>query len=284
MLVWEDNFDQQPGSLPNPNIWELDNGLAPTNGNVNYTNKNSRLQVVDDPAASAPDHRALAMTIEKTGVDAKNNPLFKSARIITANKGVGGRLQYGRVEARIRLSSYTPSGTTRMDPVFPAFWMLGSDGRPPPTNPPTPAVRWPWCGEIDIMEYNGNAETTTGTLVADKQPYRPEDPNQPLQPEFYKNSYLLASLGDGQYHTYAIDWSPGSVRFEVDGNHYATVKRGFLPGEIPDYLWTFDRPFYVVLNVAAFPSQPADFTTQTMYVDYVRAYAPSTPTGLSALF
>jgi beta-glucanase (GH16 family) len=253
--VFSEDFNQPVGSLPNDKTWyqNRDNQKDPNNNNITYANTKDTLQVVAD--SGAKDGKALALTINKVGEDKHGNPLFESARITTQIDPVAGKLQYGRVEARIRLSSAKGS-----DPVWPAFWMLGSD---------IPRVGWPKCGEIDILEYNGNARTTTGTLVTPDPQYR------------YHNQYNGASLSDGQYHTFAIEWSRGSVTFEVDGNAYATIKRGNNKQEIPANEWNFDKPFYVILNVAAFPGQKADFTSQTMYVDYVRAYSSSTLTPRS---
>jgi hypothetical protein len=61
------------------------------------------------------------------------------------NTGHKFHVQYGRIEARIRV----PKGNG----LWPAFWMMGADfltGRP-----------WPYNGEIDIMEVLGR-DTRTG--------------------------------------------------------------------------------------------------------------------------
>ncbi|MET8282937.1 glycoside hydrolase family 16 protein [Micromonospora sp. NPDC005174] len=55
------------------------------------------------------------------------------------NTGNKFSVQYGRIEARIRV----PKGNG----LWPAFWMMGADflsGRP-----------WPYNGEVDIMEVLG---------------------------------------------------------------------------------------------------------------------------------
>ena len=54
----------------------------------------------------------------------------------------------GRVEARIKL----PAGQG----LWPAFWMLGHT---------SPLVRWPDCGELDIMENKGSQFSTTSSAV-----------------------------------------------------------------------------------------------------------------------
>ena len=249
--IFSDNFNQPVGSRPDSNTWNRDNGKDPNNNNVTYTNKTDTLHVVADSGAT--DGKALALTINKVGDDAKGNPLFESARITT----VAGDLKYGRVEASIKLPSGTGNNT-----AWPAFWMLGSDLRT--------GTSWPECGEIDIMEYRSGNKDITGTLVETKL-----DNNGKIVPVTNATQYGgktgQPSFNDGKYHTFAIDWAPNSISFSVDGKVYKTVDTTNMP--------QFQKPFYVILNVNAFPGEKGNFTSQTMYVDYVRAYSASTPTA-----
>jgi beta-glucanase (GH16 family) len=175
---------------------------------------------------------------------------YTSARIKT--QGLFSA-QYGHIEARIRL----PFGQG----IWPAFWMLGAD---------YPGTPWPQCGEIDIMEnvgrepsvnhgslhgpgYSGGASISTGYTL----------------PGGVKFS--------DDFHVFAIDWAPQQVAFSVDGNVYRTVRPGSLPAGAP---WVFDKPFYLILNVAVggtFPGNPNASTQfpQEMIVDYVRVTAGS---------
>jgi beta-glucanase (GH16 family) len=84
-------------------------------------------------------------------------------------------------------------------------------------------------------------------------------------------------LPDGQtffndFHTFAIQWEPGTIAFFADGNPYHTVRRSSLPSGAS---WVFDQPFFVLLNVTVGGTYagPPDSTTrfpQDMVVDYVR--------------
>jgi beta-glucanase (GH16 family) len=76
------------------------------------------------------------------------------------------------------------------------------------------------------------------------------------------------------FHVFAVEWEPAAVRWYVDGVLYETRTPADLPPGTP---WVFDKPFFLLLNVAVGGSWPGgpDATTvfpQTMSVDYVRVY------------
>jgi beta-glucanase (GH16 family) len=75
-------------------------------------------------------------------------------------------------------------------------------------------------------------------------------------------------------HTYAVDWDRDTIRWYFDGEEYGAVTREEVEEEGD---WAFDRPFYLVLNLAIggvlggvvpdtllFP--------QELVVDWVRVY------------
>jgi beta-glucanase (GH16 family) len=75
------------------------------------------------------------------------------------------------------------------------------------------------------------------------------------------------------YHLYAVEWAPGSVKFYVDDTLYETdTSSNLTMGE----LWAFDHPFYVILNLevgGSWAGAPnASSFPMTMLVDYVRVY------------
>jgi beta-glucanase (GH16 family) len=264
--IFSEDFNQPVGSLPSTSTWKYDVGWDP-NAATHYVDDSSVLSVVNDPAAV--DGSALAISILRGPNDSHGNPTFLSGRINTSIDPVGGNLQYGRVEARIKMPG-GPNG--QGNGLWPAFWMLGSN---------FPQVGWPNCGEIDIMENRG---TTPGTIQGSLHSGAFFGPR--MDPTSFYN------LPGGQafyssYHVFAVDWSPGSIRFSVDGQVYST----FLASSFAPNVWGFDNhPFFVILNIAdggAFggPLGPNSTFPQTMYVDYVRAYSLtgiSAPTNLTA--
>jgi len=169
---------------------------------------------------------------------------YTSARIVT--RGLY-QPQYGRIEARIKL----PTGQG----LWPAFWLLGID---------IAAVGWPQCGEIDIMEYRGQQPTVVhGSL---------HGPGY-SGGQAITDSYILPNdRFDAGFHTFAVEWRSNSIRWFVDGQRYQTINKGDQDGD-----WVFDRPFYIILNVAVGGNYvgPPDQNTvfpQTMVVDWVRVY------------
>lgn len=170
---------------------------------------------------------------------------YTSARILTKAKF---SQQYGKFEARIKL----PSGQG----LWPAFWMLGAD---------FDSVGWPECGEIDIMEYRGQEP---GVVLGSIHGPGYSGGNAVTQ------SYALPNGGrfDEDFHVFSVEWGPDKLTFFVDGTAYHTVGRGQVNGR-----WVFDKPFFILLNVAVGgtflgnPSAQTVFPTQ-MLVDYVRVY------------
>ncbi len=169
---------------------------------------------------------------------------YTSARILTKGKF---ELQYGRIEARIKL----PWGKG----LWPAFWMLGAN---------SDTVFWPQCGEIDIMEYLGSNPTTVFGTV--------HGPGYSGGNAITKNYSLPNSRFDTDFHVFGIEWDENYINYYVDDVLYNQITPEDVPGE-----WVFNKPFYIILNMAVggnFPGSPNSETTfpQTMLVDYVRVY------------
>jgi beta-glucanase (GH16 family) len=76
------------------------------------------------------------------------------------------------------------------------------------------------------------------------------------------------------FHIFAVEWDTNEVRWYVDGTLYETRTPADLPAGAR---WVFDKPFFIVVNVAVGGSWPGtpDATTvfpQRMAIDYVRVY------------
>ncbi len=265
-LVWSDEFNQAAGTQPDPAKWSYDLGAGTPPGWGNneletYTSSTSNSLVVSDPAAA--DGKALAIRAQDANGD------YTSARIKTSGTFT---FQYGRLEARARV----PRGVG----CWPAFWALGSNN---------PTVGWPTCGEIDVMEWVGQA---------------PGDIKGSLHASGYSGGQSLnadcvlpagSSYSDA-YHVFAVDWYPDQIIFSMDGAVYEVRKKSDIP---PGSQWPFDQPFFIILNFAVGGNWPGPPDADTVFpqdfrVDYVRVYSlpttppaglvwpPASPSGLAA--
>ena len=169
---------------------------------------------------------------------------YTSARILTKGKY---EKKYGRLEARIKM----PDGKG----LWPAFWMLGSD---------SDSVSWPQCGEIDIMEYLGSNPTTVfGTL---------HGPGYSGGAAISKNFTLPSNRFDNDFHIFGIEWGENYINFYVDDVLFNQLTPAKVTGE-----WVFNKPFFIILNMAVggnYPGSPNAETVfpQSMLIDYVRVY------------
>lgn len=241
-LTWSDEFDGANGSLPDASKW------TPETGGGGWGNR--ELQYYTARAGNAHQESGdLVITANSetyTGPDGVTRN-FTSARLKTAGKF---SQTYGRFEARIKL----PTGRG----LWPAFWLLGDDRA---------QAGWPACGEIDIVELVGSAPATIlGTI---------HGPGYSGSAGI-STKYTLASGKSftDDFHIFAVEWAPNIIRFYTDDVLYATRNPTDLPAGSH---WVFDKPFYIILNVAVGGNLPGppDGTTvlpQTMLVDYVRVF------------
>jgi beta-glucanase (GH16 family) len=242
-LTWSDEFSSPNGSVPDPAKWTYDIGGGGWGNQElqSYTSRPQNAQIQSGNLVITALHE------NYTGADgiARN---YTSARLKTQNLFAQA---YGRFEARIKIS--------KGQGIWPAFWMLGND---------ITQNGWPKCGEIDIMENIGREPGIThGSL---------HSPSATAPTSDLTATFTLPAgqnLSD-DFHIYAIEWEPGTVRFYFDSNNYATFTQAQWPA---GGQWVFDHPFFIILNVAAggiWPGSP-DATTQfpqQMLVDYVRVY------------
>ena len=128
-IVWNDEFND---TNINPAIWTYDIG----NGGSNPGWGNNELEYYTSRTNNAFESGGLLHIVAQQDSTYTNGYNYTSARMKT--EGLFS-VQYGRLEWRAQL----PIGTG----TWPALWLLG-------TNFTT--IGWPDCGEIDVMENNGN--------------------------------------------------------------------------------------------------------------------------------
>ncbi|MFF3215782.1 lectin [Streptomyces sp. NPDC002886] len=244
--AFSDEFDGPAGSAVDGGKWQIETGDNVSNHERQYYTAGNRNAALDGQGH-------LAITARR------ENPAnyqcwygrceYTSARLNTAGKFT---TTYGRVEARMKI----PRGQG----MWPAFWMLGSD---------IGQVGWPNSGEIDVMENVGfEPSTVHGTLHG---------------PGYSGSGGIGAgyALPGGQafadaFHTFAVDWSPDAITWSVDG----TVYQRRTPADLGGRQWVFNKPFFLILNLAVggyWPGDPNGSTVfpQQLLVDYVRVSTDS---------
>ncbi len=247
-LVWSDEFNGPDGSSVDRSKWVVETGGDGWG--------NQELEYYTDRSENASVHDGnlviRALPEKYTGPDGvKRN--YTSARLKTFGKF---SQTYGRFEARIKI----PYGQG----MWPAFWMLGDD---------IDKVGWPACGEIDIMENIGKEPAIIHGSIHGPGYVGGAGIEAP-----YTLSAKQRFADD--FHIFAIEWDTESISFYVDKDLYVRRTRADLK---PGWKWVFDKPFFLILNLAVggdWPGNPDETTVfpQPMLVDYVRVYQRSEST------
>jgi len=266
-LVWSDEFD---GEEIDRTKWDFDlgNGFYAYDANMwisGWGNEELQYYTKEPGNASVKDGmlriRAIKESLHGCG--------YTSARLRTSKRDRTPLFdkKYGRFEIRAKL----PTGQG----IWPAIWMMPQEDK---------YGTWASSGEIDIMEARGQQPTKVlgSTHYGSRWPAQAHTSNEFQFP---------AGSGIGDFHVYALEWEPGRLRWYVDGKMYAPQSfwwssskaqgsNGVAPAdesELNPWPAPFDRPFYLILNLAVggkFPGNP-DKTTRfpaEMLVDYVRVY------------
>ena len=277
-MIWNDEFD---GSAIDNTKWSFEeNCWGGGNGEQQcYTNRNTNAFVAAGKLNIVAKKESFTGPNSPDGTGTATATLpYTSARLRTKNLA---EWAYGRFEIRSKL----PQGQG----TWPAIWML-------PTN--SPYGNWAASGEIDILEAvnlkaptdeAGAAAGTAETRVYGTLHYGRAWPGNVSSGEPYKLPTGASPADD--FHTYALEWEDGEIRWYVDGFHYQTQRTAgwysqyMLSGILTDAPMgaPFDKSakFHMLLNLAvggawagSVNSKGVDDTIfpQTMQVDYVRVY------------
>jgi beta-glucanase (GH16 family) len=234
--VWADEFDKD--GLPEAAKWGYDTGgHGWGNRELQYYGA-SRIENAEVKGG------VLRITARKEGLEGK---AYTSARMVSK-----AGWKYGYIEIRAKL----PKGRG----TWPALWML------PSSRWEGEAVKWPLCGEIDIMEHVGHEEGVVhGTVHT--QAYNHVAGTQ-------KGKQVTVADATGGFHVYGLDWKAGRMEILVDGKSYFQFENEGKGKEV----WPFDEPFELIMNIAVGGNwggrKGVDESVfpQSMEIDYVRVY------------
>ena len=245
ILSWNDEFNGN--GVIDSTKWfhqtELPNGSSWYNNELqHYTDK------IDNSYISDGTLKIVAK--KESYTDQGQTKRYTSARLNSKYS-----FTYGRVEVRAKL----PEGIG----VWSAIWMLGQNINEVGSywqingNGTTP---WPYCGEIDIMEYWGSNQNYVQSAL-----HTPSSNGETIN---LGGKYI--SNVSTKFNIYCLEWTPDQIIFSV--NNY--IHYTYSPDQKNLKTWPFDSEQYLLLNIAIEPSIESSFTESKMEIDYVRVYEP----------
>lgn len=243
-LVWSDEFN---GNAIDSGTWTYDvSGGGFGNGQFEY-----------DTARHENSYTTNGNLVIEARRENYLGNSFTSARMLTQGRFA---FKYGTLEARIKMPN-TANG------LWPAFWMLGNN---------FPAIAWPGCGEVDIVEMGAKAGIDQGLQqeMIDSALHFSDATGKYANYVAWTNAPVDLSL---DYHLYKVSWTPTNITFYLDDVPYGSMDI------TADYLSEFHQPMFPILNIAVGGYNPSytgvyspDAVTATfparMYVDYIRLY------------
>jgi beta-glucanase (GH16 family) len=246
-IVWDDEFN---GTSIDTTKWTFDLGNDCPN-NCNWGNHELEYYTSSTNNAYVDGDGLLHIVALEQSI---NGYSFTSARMKT--EGLYNTPTYGRIQWRAAM----PTGLG----MWPALWMLGSDI--------DSGTGWPACGEIDVVENNGNSAADNVSSL-----------HYGTSGEVSKSGQYNFPSGQSitNFHIYELDWTASSIQFYCDGNLYETQSSGS----------PFNAPFFFIMNLAVggdYPGDPsvsdieaANTFPQQVLVDYVRVYELTAPLQIS---
>jgi beta-glucanase (GH16 family) len=199
---------------------------------------------------------------------------YSSARIMSKHKV---RFPDGYLEFRARLPDADRAGPPESG-MWPAVWMLGDDIA---EGPPPGDVKWPGCGEIDVMEWSSAGGTSKqgwnalwagpGGVNACSQ--WPQGGNAACEP---RQMTGWPGFDHHAWHTYALEWinagddATDRATFLIDGVAKGTLRLG--AGQ-----HAFKHDMFLTVNLAlgghlGGKIEVTDWEHATLDLDYLRWY------------
>lgn len=238
-IVWSDEFE---GTSVDTSKWTYDVG------DWGWGNNELQYYTVNRPENARIEDGALIIEARK---DDFGKP-WTSARLTTRGKVA---FLYGKIELRAKVP--------RERGNWAAGWTLGDSY--------VDEKDWPYCGEIDILEsvgYEVNDETGDG--IAHATVHTPA--------YYFKINNQISSTREvsniaGEWHTYAVEWTPTEIKGLVDGEVYYLYDKTADERE-----WPFHQAQNIILNLAmgggwgGAQGMDPTVTSQKFILDYVRIY------------
>ena len=253
-LLWHEEFRGSAGSTVNPASWTARYcGHEASHGGGTCHNNEPQWYLPSAVALDGSSQGNAVITTKRVysapagGICLAGSCQFTSARFDTQGKVA---FKYGYIEARIKM----PVGGRN----WPAFWALGEN---------ITSVSWPQSGEIDIAEQGGDRPTRNSGAIH----YSTTGvPNDCCGNHTYDYGEHFGVDYSAAFHTYGMAWTANRIDLLVDGQ----VFRSFTSANIRSQFWSFNQPFFLILNNATgdFGGAWTGWTQSQMQIDYVRAW------------
>ena len=239
--AFADEFDAPDGSQPNAKIWSRTVRRNPTWARFHS----------DSPLTVFVQNGELVCRAMATPDSLKAKGEQKD--FITGGVRSEGRysFRYGRAEARIFTTPHSGN--------FPAFWMMPAKSK----------KGWPHEGEIDIWEQINNENNAYHTLHSNWT-FNLKHKNDPM------SHFVKGGLDYSRYHTFAVEWTPTTITWSVDGKEVGTAVKSTDSDALANGQWPYTEPFYLILNQSvgdgSWAAKPdLNFVYETRF-DWVRVY------------
>ena len=177
----------------------------------------------------------------------KNNDKSADGRdLLTGGITTQGKfnIKYGKIEFRMKLEPNMGA--------WPAVWLM-------PENPP---VRWPGCGEIDILERVNKDQFVYQTVHTEWTQSHKEIPPSSGKP----------NIKPENWNVYAFEWYPDKLVWKINDKETFSYSR--LSED--EQQWPFNKPFYIMIDMQLGGdwSGPVEESTLpvSMTLDWIKFY------------
>ncbi|KAI6778175.1 uncharacterized protein J7T54_002710 [Emericellopsis cladophorae] len=224
---WQATFIGQADALPNSNNWNVINSAQVYNNELQrYTNKKANIRFNGNGALQLIPRR------DATAPGGWTSGRIESKYTLTPTAG-----KITRVESSLRIAG---NPQKNKQGLWPAFWMLGASYRQ--------GVKWPECGEIDIMENINGQSIGYGVVHCDKGPGGAC--NEPI------GLASTTALPDNQFHVWRVeidrtnsDFKKQTITWYMDDVQFHRVT-GEQVNNSGVWATLAQKPLYIILNVA----------------------------------
>ncbi len=230
-LVFSDEFNQKNGSRPDTTKWRV----PARDGNVRW-----KRWVSNSPKVTFISNGSLVCRAIPNKWDKSDTAKILTGAVDTRHTY---SFKYGKIEARMK--------TNFKEWNSPAFWLFVA----------TKGKKFRY-GEIDIMETFGKKGMVLHTAHTHQTfTLKKKDPKNQFSEE----------LSVTKWHVYGLEWTEDYLRWTVDGKTVGVYHRSDDEQQVAEGQWTFDEPFFILLNQSLFGVSEINTTYETR-IDWVRVY------------